>query len=60
MFRETDLKRAIKGARAAGMEVGRIEIEDGKITVVPEKPNIGASVEARTNPWDEVLGCDPH
>jgi hypothetical protein len=36
VFKQTDLTRALKGARAAGMEIARIEIEkDGRIVVVP-------------------------
>jgi hypothetical protein len=39
MFRQTDVKRAIKAARAADLEIARIEIEkDGRIIVVPGKP----------------------
>jgi hypothetical protein len=35
IFRQTDLTRAIKGARNAGVEVARAEIAtDGKITLV--------------------------
>jgi hypothetical protein len=41
-FRETDLKRALKGALAAGMEIARIEIDkDGRIIVVPGEPTKG-------------------
>jgi hypothetical protein len=37
-FRQTDLKRALKGALAAGMQIARIEIEDGRIIVFPGEP----------------------
>jgi hypothetical protein len=38
-FRVSDLRRAIKTTRAAGLEIGRVEIDrDGKIVVVPGKP----------------------
>ena len=37
-FRQTDLKSAIKGARAAGMEIDRVEIRDGVIVMVASKP----------------------
>jgi hypothetical protein len=37
-FRQRDLTAAIKGARAAGIEVMRIEIDkDGKIVIVTDK-----------------------
>lgn len=33
-FRKSDITRAIEGARAGGLPVGRIEIEGGKIIIV--------------------------
>ena len=37
-FKQTDLTRALKGTRAAGIEIDRIEIDkDGKIVVFPRK-----------------------
>jgi hypothetical protein len=39
IFRQTDLTRALKGARAAGIEIQRVEIDkDGKIIVVTGEP----------------------
>ena len=48
------MRRAIKAARSAGMEIARIELNrDGAIVVVPGKPS---DVSGDTlNPWDEVL-----
>lgn len=47
-FRERDITRALKGARAAGIEVARVEIEkDGKIVIsTPSAP------AAPVNPYD--------
>ncbi|MFZ2079149.1 MAG: hypothetical protein WAV38_21365, partial [Xanthobacteraceae bacterium] len=54
-FRQTDLKRAIKGAHAAGMEIARVEIsKDGKIVMVPGKPEEPADASAEVNEWDSV------
>jgi hypothetical protein len=38
-FRQCDVERAIKAARAAGLEVARVEIhKDGKIVVIAGRP----------------------
>jgi hypothetical protein len=46
--------RALKAAEAAGMPV-KIEIEDGKITVIMDKT---ATVDGERNEWDEEYGPD--
>jgi hypothetical protein len=55
-FRQTDLTRALRGARAAGVEIDRIEIDkDGRIIVIAAKSteeNTGAGEEH--NEWDAV------
>lgn len=39
-FRQRDLVRALKGAKAAGLEISKVEIDkDGKIIVVVGKPD---------------------
>jgi hypothetical protein len=54
LFRESDMRRAIKAAVAAGLEIARVEIaKDGAIVVVPGKPCPGTG--GGLNPWDEVL-----
>jgi hypothetical protein len=36
LFKETDLKRVIRGAEGAGLNIGRVEIgKDGKIAIIP-------------------------
>jgi hypothetical protein len=55
-FRQSDLTRALKAARAAGIEIARFEIEkDGKIVVVPGKPiEAPGNEKPERNEWDEV------
>jgi hypothetical protein len=52
-FRKTDLVRALKAARTAGVPSPRVEIDrHGKIVIMPgDSPNDRAA----ENPWDEVL-----
>lgn len=34
-FRENDIKRTVRAMRAAGLAVGRIDIEGGRISIIP-------------------------
>jgi len=53
-FRQTDLTRAIKGARNAGLEVTRAEIsKDGKIVIVMGQA-AGKSIEIELTPDAEL------
>jgi hypothetical protein len=36
-FRQTDVKRAILAAQSAGLKVGRVELQAGKIILFPDK-----------------------
>jgi hypothetical protein len=48
-FRKTDVTRAAKAVLAAGLDVGRVQIDkDGKIVVITGKPD-----ETATTPLDE-------
>jgi hypothetical protein len=52
-FKETDVARLVKAAKRAGLEVARIEVENGKIVVVAAgKP----ATETASNEWDEGNG----
>lgn len=51
-FRQADVTRAIKAATAAGMRVGRIEIDpNGRIVILPES----ATPSRGKSSWDDVL-----
>ena len=54
--KETDVKRAVRAARTAGLVVQRVEIEpDGKITVVANNDKGGGAPD---NEWDSVFDDD--
>jgi hypothetical protein len=45
-FRQRDLRLAVETARAAGLEIGRVEIgRDGKIIVVTGKPQANEDLD---------------
>lgn len=55
-FRQGDLTRAIRGAEAAGVHVGRIEIDKaGKIVIVIGPSANGNEPRDEPNEWDDVL-----
>jgi hypothetical protein len=49
-FKETDLKRALRAAHAAGVRV-RVDIEHGKMSVT--MVDADAETSSAPNPWDE-------
>jgi hypothetical protein len=58
-FRQSDVTRAVKAVRAAGIGIERVEIEGGKIIVVPGKPHAGAADKGDdSNDWDGALGTN--
>ncbi len=58
-FTEASIRRACKGALAAGLPLRGIEISpDGVIRVLigePDPAQHGAPTQAESNEWDEVL-----
>lgn len=51
-FKQVDVTRAVKGAVAAGLRVGRVEIDpNGKIVILSESV---APIRG-PNPWDQDL-----
>ncbi|MBB2697695.1 UNVERIFIED_ORG: hypothetical protein GGI66_002355 [Rhizobium esperanzae] len=49
-FRKSDITRAVQAVRAGGVTVGRVEIENGKISVVCATESTAAD-----NPLDQWL-----
>jgi hypothetical protein len=57
-FRQRDLVRALKGAKAAGIEVAQVEIDKaGKIVIVTGRPTIEQTGTGDDiNEWDQING----
>jgi hypothetical protein len=53
-FRDRDVKRVIRAARAAGLEPVAVEVDplSGRITVTTSKSSVSSSSDS--NPWDAV------
>ena len=50
-FKQRDLTRALRGAKAAGIEVGRVEIDQaGKISVVIGPPKASSDLATPETP----------
>ena len=55
-FSQTDVTRALRGARAAGVQMARVEIDkDGRIILMVAKPTEHSdNVGGELNEWDVV------
>jgi hypothetical protein len=61
-FRQSEVTRVLRAARAAGAEVDRVEIEkDGRVIVIisKHKEALDFTAEDERNPWNEVLENAP-
>lgn len=52
LIKQIDVKRAVKGTLDAGFEIGRVEVEGGKVVIFPKS---GDDKSQNGNTWDEVL-----
>ena len=54
-FRQRDMAAAIRAARAAGIEIAKVEVDkDGKIIIVAGKP-VETGDATTTNEWDAMI-----
>ncbi|TYC83757.1 hypothetical protein [Novosphingobium sp. BW1] len=54
-FKQSDITRAIKAAEAAGMHVGRIEIDPNGRIILHAVSAPGTVMFQRENSWDDLL-----
>jgi len=54
LFKQSDVSRFLKAARAVGVEIERVEITpDGKMALIPAKESEELG-QAEKNEWDDV------
>lgn len=53
-YKQGDLTKAVKALVKAGITVGRIEIQGGKIIVIPGAPVTTMPASDDVNEWDSV------
>lgn len=53
-FSESEMRRAIKAARSAGIEIARVEINKQGFAIVPRKAAEGDPESETANEWDEI------
>jgi hypothetical protein len=52
-FRRNDVKRAMQAMEAAGLKVGRVELEGGKVSIIPAGD--GEVAVDSNNSFDKIM-----
>ena len=53
-FRRTDVKRAIQAAQAAGIKIRRVQLEGGKVSIIPADDESEISNDSN-NSFDKIM-----
>jgi len=54
-FRRTDVKRAVQAIQAAGLKVARVELDGGKVTIVPADGESVEIADNSNNSFDKIM-----
>ncbi len=54
-FRENDVKRAVRAVQAAGLKVARVELNGGKVTIVPADDESAEVADDSNNSFDKIM-----
>jgi hypothetical protein len=58
-FRESEITRAVRGARKGGSNITRIIIGKDNVTLICDAPGMAPQNSTEANEWDEVLRGKP-
>jgi predicted lipoprotein len=54
-FRRTDVKRAVQAVQAAGLKVARVELDGGKVLIIPADDESAESADNSNNSFDKIM-----
>jgi hypothetical protein len=54
-FRRTDVKRAVQAVQAAGIKIARVELDGGKVRIIPADDESGQAPDNSNNSFDKIL-----
>jgi hypothetical protein len=54
-FRRTDVKRAVQAVQAAGIKIRRVDLEGGKISIIPADDESAQQFDDSNNSFDKIM-----
>jgi hypothetical protein len=54
-FRRTDVKRAVQAVQAAGLKVKRVELDGGKVLIIPADGDSVEIAHNSNNSFDKIM-----
>ena len=58
-FKLSEIERAVRATRKAGLTIARVEVDRaGRIAVVAGEPTPASDGNKNPNPWDQILNVD--
>jgi hypothetical protein len=54
-FRRTDVKRAVQAMQVAGLKVARVELNGGRVTIIPADGDAVEIADNSNNSFDKIM-----